>query len=226
MLFSGIENAMNLLSITYYNGDKNMKKILLIMLIAVFILMAGTASAAIIDLNYSNTGVIGTFATVELSQTDLETFHFDVKVTAGDIFMRNFYFNTDIAGLTTANIINISGASPAYSAVVNYDSISADGFGKYDISIRKNGQHNVSELTFDLINVGAGRTVNDFIQLSADPAGNGYGHFAAQILASGLSADTFYARDGGTPVPEPGTLLLLGSGILGLGLFGRQKLRK
>jgi len=202
-----------------------MKKTLLITFIAVFISMAGTASAVIIDLNHSNTGVVGTFATVELTQTG-ETFHFDVQVTAADIFMRDFYFNTAIAGLTTANIINISGADPAYSAVVNYDSISTGGFGKYDISIQKNGQHNVTELTFDLINAGAGRTVADFIQWSADPAGNGQGHFAAQIFASSLSANTFYARDGGTPVPEPGTLLLLSSGILALGLFGRHKLGK
>jgi hypothetical protein len=62
-----------------------MKKLFLIMFIAVFVSMAGTASAVMIDLNYSNTGVIGTFATVELTQTDLQTFHFDVKVTASDI---------------------------------------------------------------------------------------------------------------------------------------------
>jgi len=194
------------------------------MFLAVSVSMAGPASAVMIDLNYSNTGVIGTFATVELTQTDLQTFHFDVKVTASDIFMRSYYFNTDILGLTTANITNISSASPAYSAVVNYDSIAADGFGKYDISIQKTGEHNVSELTFDLINVGSGKTVNDFIQWAHSPAGNGYGHFAAEILASSLSANTFYARDGGTSsVPEPATFLLFASGLLGLGFFRFRK---
>jgi hypothetical protein len=138
--------------------------------------------------------------------------------------MRSFYFNTDILGLTTANITNISSASPAYSAVVSYDSIAADGFGKYDISIQKTGEHNVSELTFDLINVGSGKTVNDFIQWAHSPAGNGYGHFAAEILASSLSANTFYARDGGTSsVPEPATFLLFVSGLLGLGFLRFRK---
>jgi hypothetical protein len=203
-----------------------MKKALLITLIAFFISVTGTASAVMIDLNYSNNGVTGPFATVELTQdgTNPQIFHFDVTTATG-FLMRNFYFNTDILGLTTANIINISAASPAYSAVVNYDNVSANGFGKYDIGLEKTGQHNVSELTFDLINVGSGKTVYDFIQLSSNSAEHGNGNLAAQIMGN-PTAPTFYARDGSTPVPEPGTLLLFGSGILALGLFGRQKLGK
>ena len=202
-----------------------MKKLFLIMFIAVFVSMAGKASAVMIDLDYSNTGVLGTFATVELTQdsSNLQTFHFDVTTKSG-FLMRNFYFNTDITGLTTANITNISSASPAYSPVVSYDSISGTGgFGKYDISIQKTGEHNVSELTFDLINVGLAKTVDDFIQLAHSPAGNGYGHFAAQIIGD-PTAPTFFARDGDpSSVPEPATLLFFVTGLLGLGFFRFRK---
>jgi hypothetical protein len=204
-----------------------MKKVLLIMLIALSVSMTGTASAVIIDLNYSNlTGLNGTYATVDLTQdtTNLQTFHFIVTPTA-NYLMRNFYFNTDIAGLTTANIINISSASPAYSAVVFFNN-NADGFGQFDIKIGKNGQHNVSELTFDLINVGIGKTVNDFIQLSDGSAGHGLGHFAAQILFNASTGVTGYVRDSGTRIPEPSALLLLGSGLLGFALYNRRRFNK
>jgi hypothetical protein len=38
--------------------------------------------------------------------------------------------------------------------------------------------------------------------------------------------DIVVTGDGPAPVPEPGTMLLLGSGLLGLAVFGRKKLRK
>ncbi len=52
---------------------------------------------------------------------------------------------------------------------------------------------------------------------------------AGHIFVKGTAcaeAPTGYAGNGSTKVPEPGMLVLLGSGILGLGLFGRKKFRK
>ena len=42
-------------------------------------------------------------------------------------------------------------------------------------------------------------------------------------LEYGISHITFFS---GAPVPEPATMLLLGSGLIGLGVFGRKKLFK
>ncbi len=207
----------------------------LVILVSLFLIgINGTASASVfpVGLNFSNvsgdTGI--TYATVYGSFLNSTTFEFDV-VAADGYKMRDFYFNTDIAGLTDDDITVIlatGAANPSdYTADVNYDKIAADGFGKFDISVDKKGQHDITELKFDINLDGLGAaTENNFFLLSDGNAGNGNGHFAVQILPPNCD-DTFFARDGGTTkVPEPGTLVLLGSGLLGLGLLGRKKFRR
>ncbi len=86
----------------------------------------------------------------------------------------------------------------------------------------------VKSLTFDLINNSLTSwstatgvlTLNDKDFLAA-------GHIFVQDTENPTSAlMTGYAGNGSTKVPEPGTMLLLGSGLLGLGLLGRKKFRK
>jgi hypothetical protein len=203
--------------------EANMKTYLRILVVTLSLLLIGvlgTASADTYQLDYNNViGSGGPWAQVVLTDVGSAGVSFDVT-TYGDATMRDFYFNTDLTTLTAGDI---SITTPDYSATVDFNSIAADGFGKFDVSIDKTGTHDVSELIFT---IAIGR-VDDFYFLSDGNAGHGNGHFAVQILPSPTTQLTFFARDNGTPqVPEPSMLMLFGSGLLGLGFFGRKKFKK
>jgi len=213
-----------------------MKEYVSIVLVALFTVLfgvMGTVSAAIIttDLNQSSDSSAdsGPYATVTLSDNISGGVHFDVKtdtdVSASALYlMRNFYFNTNLLNLASSDISGISVTSSEsgviYSPTVYFNK-NVSAFGIFSIEMDKTGPtgtHSVKELAFD-INTG---NVGDYFVANSD----GY-HFAAQILQPNSDGLTYFVTDGGTAkVPEPSTLLLLGCGLLGLGLFGRKKFKE
>jgi hypothetical protein len=108
-----------------------------------------------------------------------------------------------------------------------------DGWGSFSDTINTSGGFSTSATTVTFNIVGSGTN-----WLSADDVlvGNLQGYeVAAHIFsATGCSEDrttgcvdnqiTGFATTGGAPVPEPTTMLLLGSLLSGLGIFGRKKL--
>ena len=119
-------------------------------------------------------------------------------------------------GLTGGNNSNTFGNWAAADLAVN--GITATGFGIFEYALTGTGITGGS--TVD-VTFASDLALGTFAVAYGTAAGNGNNQliFSTPFTESGLTHD-------GHKVPEPSMLLLFGSGLLGLGLFGRKKFRK
>jgi hypothetical protein len=207
----------------------------LITALCAFLMILGVvvtqANATRWDLNKSNRdlGISGNFAFVDISVIDhTATFTIDANqalLGGGNNFgIQRFLFNTKLSGITAGDFSAVSGWQ------VNHNGGNG-GFGSFELNYTGNGHHRMDPLTFTITDNSISSPLDFF-----DENIGGF-HFAAHIAGFDLdleenchshhSPTSAWFADGtqNTPVPEPGTILLLGAGLFGLGLFGRKRMK-
>jgi len=117
---------------------------------------------------------------------------------------------------TLLSVLNLTenGTLVTSGFTVDYGSSGhVNGWGTFNTQINNigglAGQH-ISTVAFDLDGA--------YVPLIA----NGDGHTVAAHIWDDSVGNTFFVTDG-TPVPEPGTLLLLGAGFLSLAIYGKRR---
>ena len=133
---------------------------------------------------------------------------------------------------TTGGQIGVTGLPGTYSLVNNGNpsSIAMDGFGTFQYGVLFNAQGGGagtdSSLTFTLTRVGGFNNVGQLLLNSTNPPGTLMSTFAIDIICDSCGPATGVVGTNGESVPEPTSMLLLGSGLLGLGAGIRKRLRK
>jgi hypothetical protein len=209
-----------------------MKKRLMTLGILIGVLLSFSVMAnadTIMDLDYAYTGdsPAGSppWLTLAFSQngTDPVTLTLTANLQNSAEFITNVYFNVSKETISSINWVS----GPVATPTINYNSLDAPGDGFFDVILAfpqapPGSRFNGTDVAVFSIE-GQDLTPEDFNSWSV-PKGGTAGPFRAVAHVQGITGPEGSGHiTEGVQIPEPGTLLLLGAGLLAVWVIRRRK---